>query len=128
MLLLGCRFVFLLSAESATRWRIRSVAEHGWFGSGHREIPNPKSQSRNPIPSPNPCSFENLGWDLGFGIWDLGFGICLPAEDDAEVPRAWRRCARLLLVARPLLAAQGGADDASQLRRHHLDETALIAG
>jgi hypothetical protein len=46
--------VFLVSAESAGSWRIRSIAEHGWFGSVHREIPNPKSQDPNPNPDPIP--------------------------------------------------------------------------
>jgi len=30
----GCGFVSLISAGSASSWRVRSVAEHGWFGSG----------------------------------------------------------------------------------------------
>src|SRR5262245_29072647 len=64
------------------------------------------------------------------GTWDLRFGICewLPAEDDPKVAPARCRCTRLLLIARPLFGAQGGADDAPQVRRHHLDETALIVG
>jgi len=69
-------FVFVISAETATSWRIRSVAEHGWFGSEQPARENPKAQ----IPKPtSQCSFENillgvLNW-LGFGTWDLGFGI-----------------------------------------------------
>src|SRR6185503_15935969 len=47
----SCALVFLVSAESANSWRIRSVAEHGYFGLGHREIPNPKFQNPNPNPS-----------------------------------------------------------------------------
>ena len=71
----SCGFVSLVSAESTSSWSIRSVAEHGWFGSGHRE---------------SQCSFGNsrLGfvtWDLGFGIWDL-----LTAGDDSKVARASR--------------------------------------
>ena len=35
MRLVGAGFVFLISAESASSCRVRSVAEHGWFGSEH---------------------------------------------------------------------------------------------
>src|SRR6186713_2946122 len=77
MLLVGCRFVFLLSAESAISCGVRSVAEHGWFGSGHEKSPTQHPKSRKSNAKPNACNRENsVGiWDLGFGIWDLGFGI-----------------------------------------------------
>ena len=90
----SCGFVSLVSAESTSSWRIRSVAEHGWFGSGHRE---------------SQCSFGNSRLGFGIGIWDLGFAngwrrfegrACKPdaaraAPVDVARDRArCRRCAR----------------------------------
>ena len=85
---LAAGFVFVISAETAISWRIRSVAGHGWFGS---EQPERKSQNPNPKPK-SQCSFENillgvLNW-LGFGIWGFGMWDLLPTEDDAKVAPA----------------------------------------
>ena len=86
---LAAGFVFVISAETAISWRIRSVAGHGWFGSEQPARGNPKAQ----IPKPtSQCSFENillgvLNW-LGFGTVGFGFWDFLAAEDDAKVAPA----------------------------------------
>jgi hypothetical protein len=47
---LAAGFVFVISAEAAISWRIRSVAGHGWFGLDH--LGNPKTQiPKTQIPS-----------------------------------------------------------------------------
>src|SRR5438552_1723590 len=61
--------------------------------------------------------------DLELGAWDF-----LPAEDDPEVARTCGCNARLLVLARPLLAAKRGADNAPKVRRHHFNQPALILG
>src|SRR4029453_18193717 len=50
----------------------------------------------------------------------------LAAEDDSKVARA--SGPRLLLVPQALLATQYGADDTSEVWRHHFHEAALILG
>jgi hypothetical protein len=85
---LAAGFVFVISAETAISWRIRSVAGHGWFGSEQparkTQNPNPKTQIPMQFREHSAWGFELVGiWDLGFGIW-----VFLATENDAKVAPA----------------------------------------